>query len=307
MNFLMLLMMMIIAALLGLLPASIAKSKGHSFGKWWFYGWLLFGVAIIHVMFISDDGAEIRQKAVSGDAGSLGRIYSLLAGLDFLILSIISIFHGVRYGWITDPIEVLFCSSLWTFAIVLLIGKKNKGILAVSIFYALLNLKNVPHGIYEAMCAYGAVLLAVLTAGSVLPSLRKNASKMVKKAWFLPAIYFLVDFLVWQMALLPLGLSFLATLWYVIVIRLLRVTGIFFIGLWLQVFPEEDLTQKQEPVAVIYTESYLKKQTEATEKSVSEERTSEAEEALRSYRALVDSGLMTKAEYEEKKRQLLEE
>lgn len=43
-----------IAALLGLIPAYIAEQKGHSFGKWWIYGWLLFIVAIIHVQSIED-------------------------------------------------------------------------------------------------------------------------------------------------------------------------------------------------------------------------------------------------------------
>lgn len=47
-----------VAALLGLIPASIAKRKGHSFGLWWFYGWMLFIVAIIHVQFISDENAS---------------------------------------------------------------------------------------------------------------------------------------------------------------------------------------------------------------------------------------------------------
>ena len=44
----------IVAAFLGLIPAYIAKNKGHSFGLWWFYGWMLFIVAIIHVQFIED-------------------------------------------------------------------------------------------------------------------------------------------------------------------------------------------------------------------------------------------------------------
>ena len=44
----------IMAALLGLIPASIARRKGYSFGLWWFYGWMLFIVAIIHVNLIED-------------------------------------------------------------------------------------------------------------------------------------------------------------------------------------------------------------------------------------------------------------
>lgn len=46
-----------IAAVLGLIPANIAKSKGYSFGLWWFYGWMLFIVAIIHVCVLPDKNA----------------------------------------------------------------------------------------------------------------------------------------------------------------------------------------------------------------------------------------------------------
>ena len=37
---------------LAFIPASIAKKKGYSFGLWWFYGFMLFIVAIIHVNLI---------------------------------------------------------------------------------------------------------------------------------------------------------------------------------------------------------------------------------------------------------------
>lgn len=54
-----------VSALLGLIPAAIAKKKGHSFGLWWFYGWMLFIVAIIHVQFISDENASPAFSAQS--------------------------------------------------------------------------------------------------------------------------------------------------------------------------------------------------------------------------------------------------
>ena len=38
--------------LLGLIPAFIARSKGRSFGLWWFYGFALFIVAIIHSLLL---------------------------------------------------------------------------------------------------------------------------------------------------------------------------------------------------------------------------------------------------------------
>ncbi len=54
-------MSFIIAVLLGLIPANIAKNKGHSFGLWWFYGCMLFIIAIIHVNFI-EDRIEMTQR-----------------------------------------------------------------------------------------------------------------------------------------------------------------------------------------------------------------------------------------------------
>ena len=44
----------ITAALLGLIPAYIAKEKGYSFGAWWLYGFLLFIVAIVHAIVLPD-------------------------------------------------------------------------------------------------------------------------------------------------------------------------------------------------------------------------------------------------------------
>jgi len=49
--------LLFVAALLGLIPAFIAQSKGRSFGAWWLYGFLLFIVAIIHVLVIPSDSS----------------------------------------------------------------------------------------------------------------------------------------------------------------------------------------------------------------------------------------------------------
>ena len=49
---------LLLAAGLGCIPASIAKNKGYSFGLWWLYGWLLFIVAIIHVSLFPDKNAQ---------------------------------------------------------------------------------------------------------------------------------------------------------------------------------------------------------------------------------------------------------
>lgn len=49
-----LLIVLIISAGLGIITGKIAEKKGYSFWAWWFYGWMLFIVAIIHVNLIPD-------------------------------------------------------------------------------------------------------------------------------------------------------------------------------------------------------------------------------------------------------------
>ncbi len=49
---------LIIAAGLGVIPAYIARDKGYSFGRWWFYGWMLFIVAMIHISLLPDKNAR---------------------------------------------------------------------------------------------------------------------------------------------------------------------------------------------------------------------------------------------------------
>jgi hypothetical protein len=43
---------LILAVLLGLIPAYLAGKKGRSFGLWWFYGALLFIVALPHALIM---------------------------------------------------------------------------------------------------------------------------------------------------------------------------------------------------------------------------------------------------------------
>ena len=52
---------LVIAAFLGLIPANIAKNKGRSFGLWWFYGWMLFIVALPHALLMQDLGGAAQN------------------------------------------------------------------------------------------------------------------------------------------------------------------------------------------------------------------------------------------------------
>ncbi|HCE1787813.1 TPA: zinc ribbon domain-containing protein [Vibrio parahaemolyticus] len=57
--------LLIMASLLGLIPAMIAQSKGRSFGVWWFYGAMIFIVALPHALIMSADKKSVEKKQLS--------------------------------------------------------------------------------------------------------------------------------------------------------------------------------------------------------------------------------------------------
>ena len=56
---------LIIAALIGLLPAAIAQSKGRSFALWWLYGAAIFIVALPHALLLGSDQKSLDNRALS--------------------------------------------------------------------------------------------------------------------------------------------------------------------------------------------------------------------------------------------------
>jgi hypothetical protein len=58
---------LILAILIGLIPAAIAKGKGRNFVAWWIYGSLLFIIALPHSLLMSSDTKSVeRQQLQSG-------------------------------------------------------------------------------------------------------------------------------------------------------------------------------------------------------------------------------------------------
>ncbi|MBD2797742.1 zinc ribbon domain-containing protein [Xenorhabdus sp. 18] len=57
--------LVIISAFLGLIPAGIAASKGRSFGAWWFYGFLIFIVALIHSLVLESKQHITEKKKIN--------------------------------------------------------------------------------------------------------------------------------------------------------------------------------------------------------------------------------------------------
>jgi len=56
---------LIMAILIGLIPAAIASRKGYSFIGWWIYGAALFIIALPHALIIKPDQALIEKKKIA--------------------------------------------------------------------------------------------------------------------------------------------------------------------------------------------------------------------------------------------------
>ena len=54
-----------IAVIIGLIPAFIARNKGKSFVLWWFYGAMLFIVALPHALLIKPNKQKGEQEQKS--------------------------------------------------------------------------------------------------------------------------------------------------------------------------------------------------------------------------------------------------
>lgn len=55
----------IFLAIIALLPAAIARSKGREFVLWWLYGFCLFIIALIHSLCLKPTKKRIEEKALS--------------------------------------------------------------------------------------------------------------------------------------------------------------------------------------------------------------------------------------------------
>jgi len=83
---------LVIAALLGLIPGSIASKKGHSFGLWWFFGFMLFIAALPMAIILKPVEAETTttpgEKTKTKSSGTnvpAWLVIIVLAGVGFFV------------------------------------------------------------------------------------------------------------------------------------------------------------------------------------------------------------------------------
>ena len=72
----------VIAVIIGLIPAYIAYRRGFSFIKWWIYGTLLFLIALPHSMVVKQDH-EVKCPFCGGIT-KVGKGYCRRCGYEFM-------------------------------------------------------------------------------------------------------------------------------------------------------------------------------------------------------------------------------
>lgn len=58
--------LLLIAIVIGLIPAAVAASKGRSFVGWWLYGALLWIVAMPHALLLRADRRTLEARELAG-------------------------------------------------------------------------------------------------------------------------------------------------------------------------------------------------------------------------------------------------
>lgn len=72
----------IVAVVLGLVPAFMAGRQGRSFVKWWIYGALAFPAAIVHALVLNP--GHVVKCPFCGGMTNVGKGYCRRCGYEFI-------------------------------------------------------------------------------------------------------------------------------------------------------------------------------------------------------------------------------
>ncbi|MDE7436008.1 MAG: SHOCT domain-containing protein [Lachnospiraceae bacterium] len=241
-----------------------------------------------------------------------GRGCSVIAAICFVLYVIYFIWVYVKYqmwlGWelysrtqgidldVIIVIRILDVCIAMAFAILLFIGKRSVGGLVVSglsmLFELYFFLKN--YSILNLCYLAAYALLFFIFLLSVVPFSRKT-SIAVKVLWMFPSVTFLIGYLNYWLYWRPFRYSIFE--WKYTFSSIIEIAALFYTGLWLKremVAAGNTADQKKLHVA-------FKPQVAATQNydvSIGADR-------LETYKSLLDAGIMTQEEFDDKKKQIV--
>jgi hypothetical protein len=227
-------------------------------------------------------------------------LYPIIAAVCFTLYTVYSVWNSVTRAVASDYYSITWQTVTWWIiygglAALLFIKKKNIGFVVAAGAGVLMELFYMTQyfSIYNLWVVVVYASLLALFMVNVIPSLEKSAH-VTKILGFVPfALYLAYYLFIWAKN----GcFSDLAYTWKYIISSLILVAGFLFAGMWLR----ETIVV---PVATEATNQYSTFNPAAT---VSQQNSSTGgADKLKMYKELLDSGAITQAEFDAKKKQIL--
>lgn len=210
--------------------------------------------------------------------------YAIIAACCF---GLYGLYRMVReYEWATSILNEV---PIWEYAIwwivfismAVLVLVKKKAFLLIPVGVAVLKLlySSLSDTIMTMMCFVVLFIIILINSFSVF----ERYSKITKYIWFIPVIFVMIPLL--QQWVYFEYLSYLSDTWLYVFRDIIEVSGFIFTGLWLR--ESNDFNK--------YKEKYI----------ISDKSTVGGAEKIKTYKKLLDSGVISQEEFDEVKKQVL--
>lgn len=228
------------------------------------------------------------------------KLYPLIAAVCLALYTVYSVWNSVTRATASEYYSITWQTVVWWaidggLAVLLFMKKKNIGFVIAAAAGVLMELFYLTQyfSIYNLWVAIVYVALLALFMINVIPSFGKNAN-MTKILGFVPAGLYLAYYLfMWTKNGYFSDISYT---WKYIISSLILVAGFLFAGMWLR-----ETVVITTPVEESNKYSVFDPASTASHPNLS----TGGADKLMMYKELLDSGAITQAEFDEKKKQIL--
>lgn len=214
------------------------------------------------------------------------RAYPIIAAFLFLTQILYQLISKIRYRYLffydIDISDIIFYVITLAFAIVLFIGKKNISLIVVSCTKILYS----TYYLIRYFSLYNALSFLTYVSLTLIIILGIKNTDIVKKIFFIPAVVSLVNSMVDFISLILNGLIvYISNPFLSILLAVAGALPLFFIGLW--------VSKPAVSNSMITTTNQLNTLLIG------------GADKIKAYKELLDAGVITQEEFEEKKKQIL--
>ena len=231
--------------------------------------------------------------------------YAIISAIGFVLLAIQSMLWIIPFmvrGYYGIPFAyVLIWVYYIAFAVLLFLRKRNIGFVIASGVYVFLTIINMIQdaSFYTTLDVLTSVCLFVLILLNCVPPLTKKA-KITKGLWFVPGVLMLINTLIYYIYNYLAIIYNLGETFVIIMIELIRVAAFILMGLW---FKESYAATEEKDDPKINTYAALDPYT--VDSNLAGTAFVGGADKLKTYKELLDSGVITQEEFDAKKKQIL--